>query len=67
MLFYIMPLMRRKYIVRKLKACGAISPATARSFEEAGIINPHRFMRVTKVLQCNGVIKQTVDGRFYLP
>lgn len=52
------PLIRKKYIIQKLRECNAFSPETAVTFEQAGIVNPHLFGRVNQVL-----INQRVLGK----
>ncbi|MBR2731466.1 MAG: hypothetical protein IKD72_05720 [Clostridia bacterium] len=60
------PLIRRNLIVRKLQACGAVSPETAKSLAEAGVTNPNGFRRITERLVKTGVIKQAGEGKYYL-
>lgn len=52
------PLIRRNYIIKKLRKCKAFSSETAVTFEEAGIINPHMFKRVTQVMIKQGILVQ---------
>lgn len=66
MFFPPIPLIRKKHIVKKLSDCGATTPATAVSFEKAGIINPNGFSAVTTRLLNSRVIGKTSDGRFYV-
>ena len=44
------PLIRRNVIIKRLKKCGANSPETAKTFAEAGILNPNLFSPVTEKL-----------------
>ncbi len=37
------PLIRKKLIIKKLTECNAFSEETAKTFSEAGIINPNGF------------------------
>ena len=60
------PLIRRDLIIKKLKACGAISVETAKTLTEAGVINPNRFKRITDKLVETNVIHKTADGKYYL-
>lgn len=60
------PLIRRNHIIRKLRACGAMSPLTAVSFEEAGILFPNKFSLVKMKMLRDGRLCQTGDGRFFL-
>ena len=57
-------LIRRNHIVKKLKACGAVSEETAKTLAEAGIVNPDGFRRITDRLISSGVIHRTADGRY---
>lgn len=60
------PLIRRNTIVNKLRKCGAVSPETAKTFVEAGVINPNGFNRITEVMLKKGTIKKTADGKYYI-
>ncbi len=60
------PLIRKKHIVRRLTVCGAVSPETAKTLDEAGVINPTWFKPVTNWLVKTGVIKKTSDNRYYI-
>ena len=60
------PLIRRNLIVQKLQACGAVSPETAKTLAEAGVVNPNGFRRITERLVKTGVIKQAGEGKYYL-
>ena len=66
MAFPPIPLIRRIMIVRKLRKCGAVSAETAKTFAEAGVINPNGFKRITDVLIKRGTIKKTADGKYYI-
>lgn len=66
MFFPPIPLIRRKHVVKKLKAANAYTPDTAVTFREAGIRFPDGFCMVTKVLLLRGVIVSCLDGRYYL-
>ncbi len=60
------PLIRRNLIIRRLKKCSAVSPESAKSLSEAGVINPDGFSRITDKLVENGSIHKTPDGRYYI-
>jgi len=66
MAFPPIPLIRRNMIVRKLRKCGAVSAETAKTFAEAGVINPNGFKHITDVLIKRGTIKKTADGKYYI-
>lgn len=59
------PLIRKSVIMKRLKACGAVSEETARTLAEAGVINPDAFRRITDRLVKTGSIHRTSDGRYY--
>lgn len=58
------PLIRRNYILRKLRKCGADRPERAVSFREAGVFNPDGFRGVTRRMIRQSLIC-TVDGVRY--
>ena len=60
------PLIRKKQIIKKLKEKNAYSEERAKTFEEAGIINPKAFKRITDKLVKNKIINKTDDNRYYL-
>ena len=60
------PSIRKKHIVQKLIARGAISPETACTLADAGVINPNAFSAVTKRLVSSGVLGETADGRYWV-
>lgn len=60
------PLIRRNYIVDKLRRTGAYSPETAVTFQEAGVINPTWFPGVVRAMLRRGALCQVGD-KFYLP
>lgn len=60
------PVIRRNLILNKLKKCGAVSPETAKTLEEAGVPNPNAFLKIPEILVKRGVIHQTPDGKYYL-
>lgn len=66
MAFPPIPLIRRNLIVNKLRKCGAVSAETAKTFAEAGVINPNGFNRITEVMLKKGIIKKTDDGKYYI-
>ena len=60
------PLIRKNVIVKQLTACGATSKSTAKTFAEAGVINPDGFKRITERLVKSGVIHKTSDNKYYV-
>ena len=60
------PLIRRNVIVKRLRACGAVSAETAKTLAEAGVINPNAFKRITERLVQTGMIKRTEEDRYYI-
>ena len=61
-----MLLIRRKAIVTRLRTSGANSPETAVTPEEAGVLIPAAFPRVTERLIHNGTIRRTPEGKYRL-
>ncbi len=59
--------MRKKVILSSLLESGARSPETAKTLEEAGVMNPGKFPEYTEKLVLLDVIRKTEDGRYYLP
>lgn len=59
------PLIRRNYIIKKLRKCKAFSPETAVTFEEAGVINPHLFKGVNCAMIRQGTLVQCGE-KYYL-
>ncbi len=60
------PLIRKRVIVHRLRACGATSAETATTLAEAGVINPNAFKRITERLVRTDAIHRTPDGRYYV-
>lgn len=60
------PLIRKNLIIRKLTECNAFSEETAKTFSEAGIINPNGFNKITEKLIEEKVIVKTKDNKYYL-
>ena len=60
------PLIRKNLIIKKLTDCDAFSEKTAKSFSEAGIINPNGFNKINKRLIKQKVLVKTKDGKYYL-
>lgn len=60
------PLIRKNLIVRKLKKCNAFSEETAKTFVEAGIINPNGFQKITERLIKKQILVRTKEGKYYL-
>lgn len=59
--------MRRKIILTSLLESGARSPETAKTLEEAGVLNPDKFPEFTEKLVILGALGKTEDGRYYVP
>ena len=60
------PLIRRNTIVKKLRACGATSPETAKTLSAAGVVNPNGFKRITDRLVKTGEIKMVGEDKYYI-
>ncbi len=60
------PLIRKKLIIKKLTECNAFSEETAKSFSEAGIINPNGFKKINEKLIEQKVLVRTKEGKYYL-
>ena len=60
------PLIRKNLIIKKLTECGAFSEQTAKSFVEAGIINPNGFKKINEILIKQKVLVRTKEGKYYL-
>lgn len=60
------PLIRKKQIINKLRENDATSEITAKSFEEAGIINPNAFSFITEKLVKDEILVKTKDNKYYL-
>ena len=60
------PLIRKKYIIKKLTEKNAFSEDTAKTFLEAGIINPNGFNKITERLIKKKVLFRTKNNRYYL-
>ena len=58
--------LRKKLIVNGLRECGAFSPETAKTLEEAGVPNPYDFREYTELLTEKGVIRKTPEGKYYV-
>ena len=59
-------LIRKRIIIKKLTECYAFSVETAKTFSEAGIINPYGFSRVNEILIKHKILVRTEDGKYYL-
>lgn len=60
------PLIRKRLIIKKLTECNAFSEETAKTFTEAGIINPNGFKKVNDVLEKQKVLIRTKENKYYL-
>lgn len=58
--------LRRAMILESLKKAEAVSPETAVTLEDAGVVNIENFREYTETLVDLAVIRRTEDGRFYL-
>ena len=59
-------LLRKRMIVKKLEKYGAISEESAKTLEEAGVINPNAFPKVTEDLEKQKILVKTKDNKYYL-
>ena len=64
--FLPIPLIRKRLIIKKLTECNAFSEETAKTFTEAGIINPNGFKKVNDVLEKQKVLIRTKENKYYL-
>lgn len=64
-MFAPVPLIRRNHVMDRLRKAGALSPETAVTFREAGVINPNGFRRVTSMMIRTGLLGQAGE-RYYL-
>ena len=60
------PLIRKNNIIKKLTESNAFSEKTAKTFTEAGIINPNGFNKINEKLIKQKVLVKTKDGKYYL-
>lgn len=60
------PLIRKKHIIKKLTECKAYSEETAKTFAEAGIINPEGFKKINEKLIKEKILVKTQDGKYYI-
>ena len=60
------PLIRKNLIIKKLTESNAFSEETAKTFTEAGIINPNGFNKINERLIKQKVLVKTKDGKYYL-
>ena len=60
------PLIRKRVIIKKLEKCNAFSEETAKTFSEAGIINPNGFSKITERIIQKKVLVRTKDNKYYL-
>ena len=64
--FFFIPLIRKNNIIKKLTDSNAFSEKTAKTFTEAGIINPTGFNKINEILIKQKVLTKTKDGKYYL-
>ena len=62
MFFPPIPLIRKKIIIKKLTKNNAISEENAKTFAEAGIINPNGFKKVTEKMIEQQILIKTKEG-----
>ena len=60
------PFIRKNNIIKKLTESNAFSEKTAKTFTEAGIINPNGFNKINERLIKQKVLVKTKDGKYYL-
>ena len=60
------PLIRKNHIIKKLTENNAFSEETAKTFSEAGIINPNGFNKINERLIKQKVLVKTKDNKYYL-
>lgn len=60
------PLIRKNLIIKKLTECNAFSEEKAKTFNEAGIINPNGFKKITERLIDQKILVRTKDNKYYL-
>lgn len=58
--------LRQKLILEKLKECGAVSEESAKTLEEAGVINPNAFPKITEDLVNKKKLVKTESQKYYL-
>ena len=66
MFFFLFSLIRKKIIIKKLTKNNAISEENAKTFAEAGIINPNGFKKVTEKMIEQQILIKTKEGKYYL-
>lgn len=60
------PLIRRNYVLRKLRSCGADCAERAVSLREAGVFNPDGFPMVTRMMVRQGLLRTTDGERYFV-
>ena len=60
------PLIRKNLIIKKLTKCNAFSEETAKTFTEAGIINPNGFNKINEKLIKQKILVKTKEDKYYL-
>ena len=66
MFFPPIPLIRKKIIIKKLTKNNAISEENAKTFAEAGIINPNGFKKIADKMIEQQILIKTKEGKYYL-
>lgn len=59
-------LLRKRRIISRLQKVNAYSMDTAKSLEEAGVIHPYMFKRLTNQLVKDGILVEVGLGKYYL-
>ena len=65
-MFLPIPLIRKNLIIKKLSECNALTEETAKTFSEAGIINPNGFNKITERLIKQKILIRTKENKYYL-
>ena len=60
------PIIKKNLIIKKLAECNTFSEETAKTFAEAGIINPNGFNKVNERLIKQKVLVRTKTDKYYL-
>ena len=58
--------LRKKIIIDSLKNSGATNPESAKTLDEAGVVNPDLFPEYTEQLVYYEFIHKTADGKYWI-